>query len=179
MKFNCDVLNKYLFPALYFNRHVRICKKVFVQKRKVYDSAKHRAKGTELQQYLASNRRSSASSGQRNGATNGGGGSSKFPTSGQPRGASGFSSNSATQKGGLPKWKAESLSFRNAVRQARLIAKAEQKSKSTGIPLHALLPTNSRYDIPDAIEATYIPCPHCGRSFNEKAAERHIPKVNL
>lgn len=22
----------------------------------------------------------------------------------------------------------------------------------------------------------YIPCPHCGRKFNEAAADRHIPK---
>lgn len=26
----------------------------------------------------------------------------------------------------------------------------------------------------------YVPCPHCGRKFNEAAAERHIPKcVNI
>ena len=31
-----------------------------------------------------------------------------------------------------------------------------------------------------AVESTqdpsFVPCPHCGRTFNEKAAERHIPR---
>jgi hypothetical protein len=24
-----------------------------------------------------------------------------------------------------------------------------------------------------------VPCPHCGRSYNEHAAERHIPQVRI
>lgn len=156
------------------HRHSKICRKVFAQKRKVYDSAKHRAQGTELQQYLAQQRRNGGSSTVSRTA----GASSKIASMGQTKvGVSGSASAAAAQKGGLPKWKAESMSFRNAVRQARLISKAEQRSKATGIPLHALLPANSRQEVPDAIQSTYIRCPHCDRSFNEKAAERHIPKV--
>ncbi len=26
------------------------------------------------------------------------------------------------------------------------------------------------------VQASLVPCPHCGRSFSETAAERHIPK---
>lgn len=29
--------------------------------------------------------------------------------------------------------------------------------------------------IPSAPDPSLIPCPHCGRRFNAKAAERHIP----
>lgn len=33
---------------------------------------------------------------------------------------------------------------------------------------------------PPSENADYIQCPHCGRRFNEQAAERHIPKcVNM
>jgi rubrerythrin len=31
-------------------------------------------------------------------------------------------------------------------------------------------------DVPDVHAAGLMPCPHCGRTFNETAAERHIPK---
>jgi hypothetical protein len=148
-------------------RHSKYCRKVFKQKRKVYDSAKHRAEGTELQQYLAQQRRNGGGAGLR---------SSSIMSSNRASMTTGRSSVGGS-KGGLPKWKAESLSFRNAIRQAKLVSQAEQRSKVTGIPLHALLPVTSRQNIPDAIQSTYIRCPHCDRSFNEKAAERHIPKV--
>lgn len=50
------------------------------------------------------------------------------------------------------KWKIESDQFRQAMRAARL---------GTVVP-----PT---------IDLSLVPCKHCGRSFNENAAERHIP----
>ena len=31
---------------------------------------------------------------------------------------------------------------------------------------------------PSAPDSSLVPCPHCGRRFNENAAERHIPKCN-
>lgn len=79
------------------------------------------------------------------------------------------------------KWKQESRAFRDAVRQAKLVSVAERQSKQTGIPLHKLLPptgasfSSSDYQPP----SDYIQCPTCGRSFNQKAAERHIPQVCL
>jgi hypothetical protein len=62
------------------------------------------------------------------------------------------------------KWKADSESFRNAMRAAR----AMQKAVESGGPLPDY--------VPSAPDPSLIPCQHCGRSFNQKAAERHIPQ---
>ena len=61
------------------------------------------------------------------------------------------------------KWKSQSQQFREAMKAAREVSHAI----STGAPLPP--PTIS------APDPSLIPCPHCGRRFNEKAAERHIP----
>lgn len=39
------------FNEVAYDKHVKICKKVFLEKRKVYDSAKHRAADTELAEF--------------------------------------------------------------------------------------------------------------------------------
>ena len=61
------------------------------------------------------------------------------------------------------KWKNQSQAFREAMKAARDVSHAI----STGAPLPP--PTIS------APDPSLIPCPHCSRRFNEKAAERHIP----
>ena len=66
--------------------------------------------------------------------------------------------------GKAAKWKAQSNQLRDAMKNVRDCAKAEKK----GLPMPAATPSG-----PDP---SLRPCPHCGRSFNEKAAERHIPK---
>ncbi len=88
----------------------------------------------------------------------------------------------------MPKWKAESLAFRQAMRNAKLVSKAEQHSKATGIPLHKLLPAagsggyGSGFGGGDGggggVDPSYLRCPHCDRSFSQKAGERHIPQVS-
>ena len=50
------------------------------------------------------------------------------------------------------KWKEQSSQFREAMKAAR-----------GGKPA------------PAVVDSSLIPCKHCGRTFNEKAAERHIP----
>jgi hypothetical protein len=167
-------------------RHVKVCKKVFCQHRKQFDSAKHRAEGTELASYLNSKRRFGGG---------GGGGNSSSKTrqststmketmsSNKPK-----NPNNNSRGGGgsqLPTWKAQSLEFRKAMREAKIVSQAEQRSKATGIPLHQLLPPpsgsnrnsgggqQSRSGPP----AGYVQCPHCGRSYNQQAGARHIPKV--
>ena len=42
---------------LLINRHAKVCTKVFASKRKVFDSAKHRAQGTELESFQKHNKR--------------------------------------------------------------------------------------------------------------------------
>jgi hypothetical protein len=151
---------------IFQNRHSKICKKIFKQHRKPYDIAKHRAEGTELESFQSASRRRGVTS-----TTN------RAKTQSASTGSGSGRQNS--QNGNMPKWKAESLSFRQAIREARLVSVAEQKSKATGIPLHALLPPRSNSNNNNEVNSSFIPCPHCGRSFNEKAAERHIPKVSF
>jgi rubrerythrin len=66
-------------------------------------------------------------------------------------------------------WKQQSNALRDAMGQQKIIADAEKK----GIPLSALPPPKAA-----APDPSLVPCPHCGRSFNETAAERHIPKCS-
>lgn len=54
---------------------------------------------------------------------------------------------------GESKWKRESEYFREAIRAAKM-------GISSG---------------PAPVDPSLVPCPHCGRKFNEEAANRHIP----
>lgn len=62
----------------------------------------------------------------------------------------------------MPKWKAMSLEFRHGLKSARLAKK--------GIMVPAF-----KNPVGDAISASFIKCPICKRSFNDTAAQRHIP----
>mmetsp|Transcript_13732 Transcript_13732/g.14295 ORF Transcript_13732/g.14295 Transcript_13732/m.14295 type:complete len:107 (+) Transcript_13732:2095-2415(+) len=76
----------------------------------------------------------------------------------------------------MPKWKADSEAFRQAMKQARQVSLAQKKSQETGIPLAKLLPSKPSDPANDPVYAGYIQCPTCGRRFNETAGARHIPK---
>jgi len=71
-------------------------------------------------------------------------------------------------KAAAPKWKTDSENFRAQLRNARKVTDAI----AAGRDLKDLPPPEPTYD------PSLVPCPHCGRRFNEKAAERHIPKCN-
>ena len=136
------------FNAVAYSKHQKICKKVFTKKRRVFDSAKQRAVGTDLMPYFNDNKRSGNA---------GGGGGSKVSRNTVPssssalRGASSFNgssssgssrggnSNSASMGyggggggggqggyGGMPKWKYDSLSFRAAMRAAKVATMDER-----------------------------------------------------
>eukprot|EP00602_Paraphysomonas_sp_CaronLab_P007237 CAMPEP_0185035260 /NCGR_PEP_ID=MMETSP1103-20130426/26334_1 /TAXON_ID=36769 /ORGANISM="Paraphysomonas bandaiensis, Strain Caron Lab Isolate" /LENGTH=221 /DNA_ID=CAMNT_0027572265 /DNA_START=650 /DNA_END=1315 /DNA_ORIENTATION=+ len=130
-----------------FARHSRVCRKVFVEKRKVFDSAAARARGTDLG--CVRQRRGGQRGGERGGRSSSGSAGSK--------------------------WKHDSASLRAAIRAARQVTKAQQESQRTGIPLHQLLPAHAPTQ-EDPVYSSYIECPTCGRKFNETAAARHIPK---
>lgn len=75
----------------------------------------------------------------------------------------------ATTPSSNAKWKAQSDQLRQAMRSMRSSAKktpqaADRKMSS---------PSSYQYSQPDP---SLVPCPHCGRRFNQQAAERHIPK---
>ena len=184
------------FAGASFIKHARVCQKVFVQKRRTFDSTKQRVQGTEMESFVSHpGRRSTDGTGvnRRGGdmGTSSKAGGSKF-SSGATRtnlrvgsitssGRSGHSGGgSAADNDGLPKWKADSMSFRNAMKQARLVSKAEKQAKETGVPLHMLLP--AAQIIPESREqrdASALLCPHCGRTFSQKAGERHIPQCQF
>lgn len=170
-------------------RHAKICKKVFASKRKPFNSAKQRIQGTDLEQFIKVSQRK-------------GNGKQSFQpqqsiprpqlqTIQQGRTSSNSGYTSKTSSSAMPKWKADSLAFRNAMRNAKMVSRAEQQSKATGIPLHKLLPAasskRSSYDEVDSngqggygssyVDPSFIQCPHCFRHYSQKAGERHIPQV--
>jgi hypothetical protein len=137
-----------------FEKHVKICAKVFLQKRKKFDSTKQRIAGEgadpELKKYVLEKRKEEAKAKKSGVAPN------KTDNDNRP----------VEGAGGLPKWKQQSKGFREAMKQAREYTKA----KESGAPLPP--------PVASAPDPSLIPCPHCGRRFNEKAADRHIPQCS-
>ena len=68
------------------------------------------------------------------------------------------------------KWKAQSNQLREAMANMRAITKAEKDGKP--LPPDAVGPDMSLREIGHRVRCR---SPHCGRRFNQKAAERHIP----
>eukprot|EP00798_Chlamydomonas_sp_ICE-L_P001150 gene1150-3714_t len=65
------------------------------------------------------------------------------------------------------KWKMQSDQLRQAMKASRMI----EDAKAKGIDIRKLdfgPPGDDEND-------DRVPCPHCGRKFNAKAADRHIP----
>ncbi|XP_054720169.1 zinc finger C2HC domain-containing protein 1C-like [Uloborus diversus] len=78
-------------------------------------------------------------------------------------------------KKGLPKsepkakksdWRKKHTDFIEAIRQAKMV----QQHLAKGGKISELPPP------PPSDTSDYVPCPHCGRKFNEGVAQRHIPK---
>ena len=147
--------------------HQKICRKNNTTKtrRGVFDSTRQRLEGTDMEgggSFGGPRQRKGKStssalkrqSGKRakmlrrsgNGGNGGGGG-----------GGSGGSSSG--------KWKQQSSALRDAMRHAKLVTKIER----TGGDFSSLPPPP-----PSQVPSDFIPCPHCGRTFNPQAGERHI-----
>lgn len=141
------------FNDIAYSKHVKICKKVFIQKRKAFDSTKMRIgdnqelvkiftkaqKEERKQQMLAQKQGNKKAAPVEEQAVGGGDKASK--------------------------WKEESKKFRDAMKAAR----EYNKAKESGAPLPPP-PVASGPDL------SLTPCPHCNRRFSDKAAERHIPQ---
>eukprot|EP01033_Poteriospumella_lacustris_P003198 gene3198-2352_t len=164
-----------------YDKHAKICRKVFKTKRKPYDSAKHRVMGTELAAYYDGRGRMKNAVRASSLSSTAMASSSGAMYASQSSGATGGGGNRRSRAASGSKWRQQSSAFREAIRQAKMVTVAEQKSKATGVPLHLLLPANTGrggggggggYEI----DSSYMQCPHCGRSFNQKAGERHIPQ---
>lgn len=85
---------------------------------------------------------------------------------------SGISGKSSAQKnedkpvrGKVPKWKQQSEELKRAMRAEREYKQAVKQGKPPPPP-----------PMSETVDDSLVPCPHCGRTFSEQAAERHIPK---
>jgi len=154
-----SVIDTELFPCSSCGRkfnskalqiHQRKCDKVFGEKRKAFNTQAQRITGKEHEKMLKQAKRKEVQE--------------KREASKPKR----FEDQPI--KGGKKpsKWKAQSDQLREAMKQQRLIAKYEKEGKS----LAELPPVAA----PSGPDPSLIQCPHCQRRFNEKAAERHIPK---
>ncbi|GFR66247.1 zinc finger C2HC domain-containing protein 1C-like [Elysia marginata] len=63
-------------------------------------------------------------------------------------------------------WRAKREEFNQSLRYAKKVTEYEKEGKD----LRELAPP------PPTQNPDLVPCPHCGRTFNETAAERHIPR---
>ena len=137
-----------------FAKHIKHCAKVFKTKRKAFSMTDKRIAEAAAAQGGGSS--SSASSyGRRN---------KRQPRGGRGGGAQERSLGGTAAKG--QKWKNQSSALRQAMKQSRLVEKYKKEGRLSELP-----PMESTGPDP-----SLVPCPNCGRSFNEKAAARHIPK---
>ncbi|CAE7599042.1 ZC2HC1A [Symbiodinium microadriaticum] len=148
------------FNPIPYEKHVKICAKVFLQKSKAFDSKKMRiADNPELlkiqQAALRSEKKATAAAAAASKKKSDAAAASRRA---EERAVGG------TGGGNGGKWKEQSNQFREAMRMARMVAKAEK----TGGPMPEMAPS--------APDPSLVPCPNCGRTFNERAAERHIPQ---
>ncbi|KAL2728791.1 hypothetical protein V1478_006423 [Vespula squamosa] len=134
------------------NLHEQICAKTMQKKRKQFDTTMYRVKGTELESFVKKNSK---------------------------KGDVGHLSmsentyrlcNRLQLKQKKPEvksnWRRKHEEFINAIRSAKQV----QAHLAAGGRLSDLPPP------PVSDTSDYIQCPHCGRKFNQAAAERHIPK---
>jgi hypothetical protein len=71
----------------------------------------------------------------------------------------------------MPDWKKKHLDFQNNIKEAKKI----QRFLDNGGNVRDL-PPMQQSNTPSHEEESFQSCPYCNRTFNPKAAERHIPK---
>ena len=146
------------FNELAYAKHVKICKDVFIKKRKAFDMAQKRVEGNpELLQILKKREKEEKMQAMKAAKANHA--TAMAAISHENRAVGGGNGGD----GGKPIWKAQSEAFREALRAAR----KAQKAQAEGKPLPPVLPS--------APDPSLVQCPHCSRRFNANAAERHIP----
>lgn len=150
-KFECPTCARSFYRAP-LEKHVKICAKVFLQKRKTFDSAKMRIEANpDLKEFIQETKGPAVG---------------RAKKGGKPileRKASGNVAPPAAPSAAIPAWKAQSEAFRSAMQSSRAVSAAI----ATGAPLPP--------PVQSAPDPSLVPCPHCHRTFNSGAAERHIP----
>jgi len=72
----------------------------------------------------------------------------------------------------VPKWKAQSLAFRQAILAAKGSSDPEAAKKAA--ELQKEINAANLASGGNVMESDMVRCPHCGRTFNKEAGERHI-----
>lgn len=120
-------------------KHIKICKKVFQQKRKQFNSVEARLGDLDGAKELIEKASRPDP-----------------PEKSKPK-----------DKDKVPKWEKQSLAFRQAILAAKAATgDVEAMAKAEEIKL--------RLDKAGDLDSDLTKCPHCGRTFNKEAGERHI-----
>jgi len=136
------------FRRKVLERHIGICQKVFMEKRKAFDAVANaipqeavKAKKVQERQEKQEKKKTSKT---------------EINDQKQKEG-----------EGGAPAWLKKSEAFRAAIKSARVVTQYVKEGKS----LKDLPPP----PVTDPSLDDRTPCPHCGRRFGSSQAERHIP----
>jgi len=135
-------------------KHRKICKKVFMQKRKQFNSAANRLGELDNAGELIANAQKIEREVQNN--------------ANKPKEEK---KNEKAQQN-VPEWKKKSLEFRAAMLAAKAAggdAEAQAKAQDLQQEMNA-----AGLNDPDKVAAGTIECPHCDRTFKQEAGERHI-----
>ncbi|KAK9820034.1 hypothetical protein WJX72_005316 [[Myrmecia] bisecta] len=144
-----------------YTTHSRICAKVFQTKRRQFNAAEARIADSEAAKFF--------DAGKGRPQAEAVGSASGFGKPGRASKAQPRATRQASREdeavggkgaGQAPTWKQHSEQLRMAMRA----------TKGTAAGFGSLV------GVPAAPDESLIPCPHCGRRYNETAAERHIPK---
>ncbi|XP_017143519.2 uncharacterized protein LOC108156525 isoform X2 [Drosophila miranda] len=127
-------------------KHEAVCQRTITTKRKIFDASKQRVGGTEAEKFTAKKGNKQTRS------------QSTYSSAAQIKGLS-----TGVKKSN---WRKKHEEFIQTIRSAKQM----QAHLARGGKLSDLPPP------PPSENADYIQCPHCGRRFNQMAAERHIPK---
>mmetsp|Transcript_86401 Transcript_86401/g.176320 ORF Transcript_86401/g.176320 Transcript_86401/m.176320 type:complete len:331 (+) Transcript_86401:94-1086(+) len=141
------------FKAESLEKHKKICKQVFQNKRKQFNSAANRLGEFDNAQELIAN--ATKSEKQRE----------KENHSEKP--------STKKEKGSVPKWKAQSLAFRQAILAAKG-ASGDSEAAKKAAEIQKELNAANLASGGNVMESDMVKCPHCGRTFNEEAGQRHI-----
>lgn len=134
-------------------KHMRICKKVFMEKRKKFDSAANRLGDMENAKDLINKAKKIEQEAKQVKDKEAVKDREENDESGKP----------------MPKWKKKSLEFRAAMlAQKAADGDADAQAKAQAMQNELAVAAPAEVD-PDKVK-----CPHCGRSFNKEAGERHI-----
>lgn len=161
-----------MFNPQPYERHVKICAKVFMQKARPFDSKMMRIGDNPelvaLERKAATKERQQAKAQAQGAARAISSPSGSRANQGRGGGAGAdFNNDSAAAAAAEKKrvWKEQSEALRQAMKATRDHARAVARG-DTDLPAYT----------PSVPDSSFIPCPHCGRRFSQKAGERHIPQ---